>query len=59
MLRYFGGAALLLAVFLGVSVWQSLAFPQAVQTLPDFSLTALSGSTESLETRDAPTVVYL
>ena len=57
-MRYLGGAALLLALFLGTSVWQSLAAPPSEQTLPDLSLTALDGSTEQLETQ-VPTVVYL
>ncbi len=59
MLRYFGGVALLLAVFLGANVWQSLASPPPAQTLPNLSLTALNGNTEQLETQNVPTVVYL
>ncbi len=57
-MRYLGGAALLLAVFLGANVWQSLASPPPAQTLPDLSLTSLEGSAESLD-QNVPTVVYL
>lgn len=59
-MRYLGGAALLFAVFLGVSIWQLIVSPRAAQTLPDLSLTALNGRTEQLEkTHNTPTVVYL
>lgn len=58
MMRYLGGAALLLALFLGVNIW-SLLTPPPAQTLPDLELTTLNGGTEQLEAHDAPTVVYL
>lgn len=58
-MHYLGGAALLLAVFLGANVWQSFTSPPPAQTLPDLSLTTLDGSTEQLETQNVPTVVYL
>ena len=58
-MRYLGGAALLIALFLGASVWQSLASPPSEQTLPDLSVTALDGSSEQLETQNTPSVVYL
>ena len=55
-----GGVALLFAVVLGTSVWQSFASPRAAKTLPNLELTALDGSIQQLrQTQNAPTVVYL